>query len=239
MVRAISGGFPFYGEVETEPPGLFETLSGGPLAIADHSLMLQYGLEAGDTITLGAVEFKISGAVLRIPGEAAAFSDFAPPVYIPREYVEETGLIQVGSRVSYRVFFKFDPGMDVESLMESNRAELRRLELSWDTVEERKEDFQRELANLSRFLGLVGFVALILGSIGVASSVHLYIRQRLAAVAVLRCLCASSRQSFAIYLIQAAIMGLLGALAGSVVLTTITDVVGFLSFLGLGALILL
>jgi putative ABC transport system permease protein len=216
-VRAISGGFPFYGEIETEPPGLFDSLSGGPLAIADHTLMLQYGLAAGDTIRLGAVEFEIIGAVLRIPGESAAFSDFAPPVFIPGEYLEDTGLIQIGSRVRYRTYFKFDPSRDVEDLLEKSEADLKRLELSTDTVEERKEDFQRELANLSRFLGLVGFVALILGSIGVASSVHLYIRQRLAAVAVLRCLGASSRQGFSIYLIQAAAMGFLGALAGSLI----------------------
>jgi putative ABC transport system permease protein len=58
------------------------------------------------------------------------------------------------------------------------------------------------LENVYAFLSLVGFVALFLGAIGVASAIHVYVRQKITTVAVLRCLGASAWQSFAVYLVQ-------------------------------------
>ena len=60
-------------------------------------------------------------------------------------------------------------------------------------------------------------MSLLLGSLGVASSIHVYVRQRIQTVAVLRCYGASSRQTIIIYLIQALGMGLVGVVLGSAV----------------------
>lgn len=62
------------------------------------------------------------------------------------------------------------------------------LRLRVDTVEERKGDLGESMANLYRFLNLVGFIALLLGAIGIASAIQVHVRQRLDSVAVLRCL---------------------------------------------------
>jgi putative ABC transport system permease protein len=68
---------------------------------------------------------------------------------------------------------------------------------------------------LSNFLGLVGIIALLLGGIGVASGVHAWVMRKIDTVAVLRCLGATSRQVMTIYLVQAAVMGLIGAAIGA------------------------
>jgi putative ABC transport system permease protein len=81
-------------------------------------------------------------------------------------------------------------------------------------VEEREEEWAESLDALARFLGLVGLIALLLGGIGVASAVHVFVKRRLDTVAVLRCLGASQRTVFAVYLVQAALMGALGSVAG-------------------------
>jgi len=215
QVRALEGEFPYYGDLETTPPEAARTFRDGPFALVDNTLMLQFQAQVGDPVKVGSYTFQIAGRLSRIPGENAAFSEFAPRIYIPLALLEETGLIQVGSRVSYRTFIQFEPGFDTESLVEEIEPRLRELELSNDTVQERREDFQRELSNLNDFLSLVGFVALILGGIGVASSIHLYVRQRVETIAILRCIGASPMQSLGIYLVQAAVMGLTGALAGA------------------------
>jgi len=64
-------------------------------------------------------------------------------------------------------------------------------------------------------LNLVGFVALLLGCIGVASSVHIYVKDKLSTVAILRCLGVSGRQSLFIYLTQIFAIGLIGAIVGA------------------------
>ncbi|MFZ0428270.1 MAG: FtsX-like permease family protein [Acidobacteriota bacterium] len=217
QVRAISGSFPFYGELKTDPPAAASSYQKGRFALVDQTLLLQFGVAVGDTVKLGDVIFTIAGELLEIPGESAIASDLAPRIFIPERYVPETGLVQVGSRVRYTAYFRFDRAFDVDARIKSLEDRLRDLNLRADTVEERKEDFRRELQNLNRFLGLVGFIAVVLGGIGIASSVHLYVRQRIGTIAVLRCVGATPRQSFSIYLLLAGAMGFIGALAGVLV----------------------
>ena len=52
QVRAISGGFPFYGELVTEPVGARLTYQDGGEALLDDGLLLQFGASVGDIIKL-------------------------------------------------------------------------------------------------------------------------------------------------------------------------------------------
>ena len=83
------------------------------------------------------------------------------------------------------------------------------------TVAEDQRDLNDALARLAGYLGLVGLIALLLGGIGVASAVVVFIRQRLDTIAVLRCLGASAVLVLAIYAVEAAAMGLAGSVAGA------------------------
>jgi len=125
--------------------------------------------------------------------------------------------LSVGSRADYEVYFRFLDERDADTTIDPLRAELREERVGADTVEEERENWNEALTNLYRFLGLVGFTALLLGSLGVASSVSVYVRQRVQTIAVLRCYGASTWATVRVYLIQALGMGLVGALAGSAV----------------------
>lgn len=83
------------------------------------------------------------------------------------------------------------------------------------TVQDTEEDFTEAVALLADFLSLIGLIALLLGGIGVASGVNAFVTAKIDTVAVLRCLGATSRQVLALYVVQAAAMGLLGAAAGT------------------------
>ncbi|MEZ4904383.1 MAG: FtsX-like permease family protein [Spirosomataceae bacterium] len=61
----------------------------------------------------------------------------------------------------------------------------------------------------------MGFVALLLGCVGVASAIHIYIKEKLSSIAILRCLGVRGSQAFLIYLIQISGIGLLGSLLGA------------------------
>jgi putative ABC transport system permease protein len=125
-----------------------------------------------------------------------------------------TGLLQPGSLARFAIYFKFGPDTNVAALVEHSRPQLEKLRLRPDTVEERKRDLGRSMDNLYHFLNLVGFIALLLGGVGIASAIHVHIKQKLGNVAVLRCLGSSVAQTFAIYLAQGMALGLFGALLG-------------------------
>ncbi len=83
------------------------------------------------------------------------------------------------------------------------------------TVADTERDFTEAVARLADFLSIIGLIALLLGGIGVASGVNAFVAAKIDTVAVLRCLGATSRQVLALYVVQAAAMGLVGASAGA------------------------
>ncbi|MDX1672581.1 MAG: FtsX-like permease family protein, partial [Balneolaceae bacterium] len=216
QIRAVEGGFPFYGELVTEPAAAAESYRQDGEALVDEALMIQFGIEPGDSIRVGRVMLPIAGSIQKIPGEAAAASLIGPRVFIPRSRLDTTTLIQRGSRVEYKRYFKFEESRDMASLEEDLRPFVRKHDLRYDDVAERKEEIGEVVGNLAKFLNLVGFIALLLGGIGVASSIHLYIKQKINSAAILRCFGASSNQTMSIYLVQAVVLGFLGALTGTV-----------------------
>ena len=216
QVRAIEPGFPFYGSFDTQPANLRSRLQGGQDMIMEESLRVQFELQPGDRVRLGAVEFAVAGGLLAVPGETAVVATMAPRVFVPYAAAGGTGLLQAGSLARHRVYIKFAPGFDVEALVSAQRDRFRELRLGVDTVAERKRELGQSIRNVNAFLSLVGFASLFLGAIGVASAIHAHIRQKVPTVAILRCLGASARTAFSIYLLQGLGLGLVGAGFGAV-----------------------
>ena len=215
QVKALDGNFPFYGELETIPATAGKDFRLGKQAIVDQTLMLQYNAKVGDSIKVGEETFGIAGILMKAPGQTGLTSSVAPSVYIPMKYLNQTGLMQKGSRVAYRHYIKFKPGTDVEKLVKVLESRLDAADLDHKTVQSQKEDTGRSFKDLTQFLALVGFIALLLGCIGVASAVHIYIREKLNSIAILRCLGVKGYQAFLIYLIQIAGIGLFGSILGA------------------------
>jgi putative ABC transport system permease protein len=220
-VRALSGDFPYYGDIETTPKTASRSFRLGKQALVDKTLMLQYDAKPGDSIKVGEVIFEIAGVLNKAPGQTGFTAAVAPIVYIPLDYLEETGLSQKGSRITYNFYYKFSPETNVNKLAKRLEPQLEEAELDYETIESRKENTGRSFEDLTEFLALVGFIALLLGCIGVASAIHIYIREKINTIAVLRCLGASSRQAFLIYLIQIVGIGLIGSLIGTILGTLI------------------
>lgn len=215
-LRAMAGGYPFYGNFETMPRSAPQQLAaGGRVAILEETLMAQFGVEVGDEIKLGTEFFTVVGGLRQIPGDSAAVAMLSPRVFIPRSELDATGLLGPGSIARHRRYIVFEDGSDPLDVERRMRDEFAGENLSYETVEERKRELGQSLRNVYSFLSLVGFVALFLGAIGVASAIHVHIRQKIATVAVLRCLGASARTSFSVYLLQGMMLGLIGSALGA------------------------
>ncbi|GAB4237249.1 MAG: ABC transporter permease [Ekhidna sp.] len=216
QVRALEGAYPYYGAIETEPTEASSIFKKGKYALVDEKLMLQYDAQHGDSIRVGQVAFEIIGTIKQIPGQADVSASIAPVVYIPRQYLDATGLIKKGSRITYMHYFQFDPAKDTTDVWGKLLTSTESKGYDVETVEEEKRETGEAFSNLSNFLELVAFTALLLGCLGVASSIYVYARSKVKSVAVLRCLGMKAWQAVNIYLIQVSIFGLIGAFIGSV-----------------------
>ncbi|MBX2971128.1 MAG: ABC transporter permease [Cyclobacteriaceae bacterium] len=212
---ALEGDFPFYGAIETLPANAYSLMREQGYALLDETLASQYEVSSGDTIKVGNSFFEVAGVVTKIPGGGGILSTFRPSVYIAMSQLDSTGLVQFGSRVNYRKYLKTESDAETEALEKAIRPEVRKLGHGYDTVQERKEELGEAFQSVYRFFSLLAFLALILGCIGVASSVHIYAREKRDEVAVLRCVGSSGWQAFNIYFIQIFLLGIVGSVVGA------------------------
>jgi putative ABC transport system permease protein len=212
---AFEGPFPFYGALETQPPDAYDQIKKGRYAMLDASLASQYEVSSGDSIRIGNVVFKVAGEVKKLPGGGGILTTFTPSIYISMSELDSTGLVQYGSRVTYKQFFKTENEQQADELTEKFKPLVRKYGHSYETVEGRREGLGEGFRAIYRFFSLLAFLALVLGCIGIASSVHIYAREKRDEVAVLRCIGSTGWQAFNIYFLQIFFLGILGSVAGA------------------------
>ena len=215
QVRAVSPGYPYYGEVITEPAGAWNALHDGKNAYVDPSLLISLDASIGDTLVIGFARFVIRASLINVPGDPGIAATIGPRVFIPDRYLAETQLIGMGSRAEYEAVLKLADGVRMPLWVAPLRPRFEAAGVRVRTALQNEIDITDAISQLARFLGVVGLIALLLGGIGVASGVSAFVQKKIDTVAVLRCLGASSAQVLAIYLVQAAAMGFLGAAIGA------------------------
>ncbi len=159
QVRAVEGGYPFYGKTETEPPEAAAQASAGEGAVVEESLLLQYDLRVGDDLTLGGETFRILGTIKKLPGEVNLFAGLAPRVVIARSKLPAS-LLARGSIVRYFTYLKLPASVDPPALVGEHKAEFEKYRLDTDTVDHRKRQMGRVFDDVNHFLSLVSFIAL-------------------------------------------------------------------------------
>jgi putative ABC transport system permease protein len=217
QVAAIRGGWPFYGRIRTEPDAAWPELQSARHVVVDPSLLTALRARVGDTLALGEARFVISGTVVSAPGNVGLRAAFGPRVFIPARFLEETRLLGFGARAEYEAYLRLPAGVSAEAVAEEHQAGLRGERVRVRTVADDREQLNETLSRLTGYLGLVALIALLLGGIGVASAVVVFIRQRMETIAVLRCLGATGRRVLAVYGVEAAGMALAGSLVGAAV----------------------
>ena len=135
-------------------------------------------------------------------------------MYVPASYLAETGLVQFGSLVRHQAYLQIEDNATLQDFLNRHNQLFNDNRVGYDTVAEQVENLTEAFGNMTRFLGLVGLTALLLGGIGVASAIHVFVKEKLETVAVLRCLGATQRTVFAAYVLQAGALGLAGAVGG-------------------------
>ncbi|MEO7985486.1 MAG: FtsX-like permease family protein [Gemmatimonadales bacterium] len=215
QIEAVEPGYPFYGKIVTVPAAAWSGLQEGRFVVADPSLLAALGARVGDTLSLGDTRFTITGSIESAPGNTGLRTALGPKVYIPARFLGETRLLGFGSRAEYAAFVQLAPGRPAQAVADRYRAPMRAERVRVRTVAEDRNDLEDTLSRLTRYLGLVGLVALLLGGIGVSSAMVVFMRQRRETIAVLRCLGAGAWPLLAVYALEAAVMALAGSVIGA------------------------
>jgi putative ABC transport system permease protein len=215
QLRAVEGGWPFYGEVETRPAGAWARVQDPGAVLVDEALLTQIGAAVGSSLVIGSGTFEIVGVVREIPTEVGLQAAVGPRVWMSGADLETADVLGFGSLARHATYLVM-PDASERSALEAEWADAMSSEsVEYATAVREARDLTEAVGFLGRYLSLVGLAALLLGGVGVGSAIRVFVNERLRSVAVLRCLGASQNQVFSVYLLQAAALGFLGAIVGA------------------------
>jgi putative ABC transport system permease protein len=214
---AIEGVYPLYGEVWTEPEDHWQELHRVPGHVfVDSSLLLQLDLSIGERLRIGGESFEIAGAVRKAPGSFGVQVEVAPRIFMQQVDLDRTGLVTEGSLVAHLRYLKLPAGV-VEPWLEAHGPALEAARVRVQTVAGYQEDLSEAFDSLTRYLGLVGLAALVLGAIGVAAGVRVLVAEKRDAVALLRSIGAGPLDVAVVYTGLALCLGLAAGALGTLV----------------------
>ena len=230
-VKAADDAYPLRGELKSAPqPYAEEQPGGGPKsgeAWAEARLLTALDLKVGDEIDVGSKTVRITRVLTYEPDRAGNLYSLTPRVLINLDDLASTGIVQPGSRVTYRELWRGEapalesyrqvikPGLDANQRLLDGR--------------DGNQQIGGALGKAERYLNMASLVAVLLAGVAVALSATRFANRRFDASALLRCLGLSRRETLWLFTLQLSVLGLMASLAGAFL--------GWLAQLGLFALL--
>lgn len=210
-IRAVSPGYPLRGKIEVDGRETRAIPSPGTIWPAPR-LMRQLGLKPGDTVTVGERRLTVAGTLTREPDQAGSLFNIAPRLMMNYADLPATGLLQIGSRVGYRLSLagEEDAVAAYRAWAAPHLARGERLE----SVTDARPEIRAALTRAERFLGLAALTGLVLAAVVVALAARRFLARHLDGCAVMRCLGASQSLIMRLFLTQFLLLGLVASLAG-------------------------
>ena len=221
-VKAVSSAYPLRGDLRLRTKNTELTTRGAPQAgtvWVDAALLSLRGLRLGDVMTLGERRFTIAAEILLEKDRGAGFMNFAPRVMLALQDLESTGLVQNGSRITYRLQLAGNPSNIaafqrwLENEIKVN--EVRGVQL--ESLESGRPEMRTTLERARQFLSLVSLLTAMLAALAIAMASRRFMQRHLDAVAMLRCLGLKQNEVTLIYLIEFILIGTIGSLIGAAI----------------------
>ena len=230
-IKAADDAYPLRGQLKSAAQPYGEEQSGGGpksgQAWVEPRLLTALDLKVGDDIDVGSKTVKITRVLTYEPDRAGNFYSLTPRVLINLDDLQATGIVQPGSRVSFRELWRgeapalqsyrdvIQPGLEANQRLLDGR--------------DGNQQIGGALGKAERYLNMASLVAVLLAGVAVALSATRFANRRFDASALLRCLGLSRRETLWLFSLQLAMLGLLASVTGALL--------GWLAQLGLFALL--
>ena len=218
-VKAVTPEYPLRGSMKLRRGDADAAVRATPApgtVWVDANLLLAHHLRTGDELRLGERSFRVAEEISVEPDRGAAFMNFAPRVMLAQSDLPSTGLIQYGSRVTYRLLVAGDPVTVaafqrwVEQRIDAGNLKGVRLE----SLESGRPEMRATLDRGEQFLSLVGLLSAMLAAVAIAMAARRFVLRHLDACAMLRCLGLTQNQVMRMYLYEFLTVGLAGSILG-------------------------
>ncbi len=213
QVKAVDDAYPLLGAVEVEGgafPAVLDGAGGLPGAVMDGVMADQLGLALGDRFKLGLQEFVLTARLLREPDSATGGFALAPRTLVRTKDLAASGLLAAGTLFDSSYRLDLPEGADLAALEAQAEAQFRDQGLRWSDSRRAAPGVERFVERIGSFLVLVGLAGLAVGGVGVAAAVRSYLESKISTIATLRTLGATGGLIFQAYLLQIAVLVVIG-----------------------------
>ena len=231
-IKAVSPGYPLRGQLKITTDASQATSALGVKTDAtpasgtvwvDPNILTALKSRVGGTIKVGDKDFTITQLIASEPDRGASFANFAPRVMLSTADLAATGLIDNGSRVTYRLQVAAPTSRALPAVAAYEAWLKERIEagaikgVRVESLENGRPEMRATLERADRFLSLVGLLSAMLAAVAVAMAARRFMLRHLDACAMLRCLGLTQNQVTVLYLTEFALVGLVGSALGVLV----------------------
>ncbi|MGC1330912.1 ABC transporter permease [Pseudomonas sp.] len=226
-IKAVDDAYPLRGQLKSAAQPYGEETAGGRPgpgeAWVESRLLAALNLKIGDSIDVGNKSLRLTRVLTYEPDRAGNFYSLTPRVMINEADLAATGVIQPGSRVTFRELWSGKPTAlaAYAQTVQAGLAPNQRLQYARDG----NRQIGGALSKAERYLNMASLVAVLLSGVAVALSASRFANRRFDASALLRCLGLSRREVLLSFCIQLTVLGVLACVSGAVL--------GWLAQLGL------
>ncbi|HRD48534.1 MAG TPA: FtsX-like permease family protein [Candidatus Contendobacter sp.] len=216
-VKAVGSGYPLRGALQVSerpfaPPRAVTTIPDPGQVWLDERLLQTLNLQVGDAVDLGSRSFRIEQVLAYEPDRAGDLFSIAPRLMMNGADVPATGLVQLGSRVEYRLLLAGEPAA-VEAFKVWAKSRLATGE-KLQGVRDARIELRAALERAQRFLNLAALVSVILAGVGVAIAARRFAARHWDSVAILRCVGATQALVTRLFLLELLMLAVLAGAAG-------------------------
>jgi putative ABC transport system permease protein len=206
--------YPFYGTVVLSTGQTLRDALTDDTVVVDDNLLVRLRAKIGDRLKIGGRWFRIAAVIVKEPDRMTAGVGLGPRVMMTRQAMQETELLQPGSRATERYLFALGDKLKVADV----RAQIEKIlpEAQVTDFRETSPALTQGVDRATGLLSLICLVAMVLGAIGVAMAMRAHLQQRIEILAIMKSIGAKSSDILRIYLIQTLFLGVFGALIGVV-----------------------
>jgi putative ABC transport system permease protein len=193
-------------------------------AAAEQTLLDRLGVRRGDLIKLGDASLRIMAVLDSEPDRISTGFSLGPRLLVSSRALPATGLVSPESLVdyTYRVALKgntADPVAARGAITAFKDAADRQFPDAGWNIRDRSDaapGIKRFIEQLTMFLTLVGLVALGVGGVGAAQSIHAFLDRKRNDIAILKALGAGGGFVFLVFFLQVMAVALLATVIGAV-----------------------
>lgn len=218
QLKAVDDVYPLYGGLEFRPAmSAADALKrrNGIFGVAVEELALRrLGVKLGERVQVGDGEFEVRAVIAREPDRGFSVFAIGPRLMLSQAAMAQTGLLQPGALLSYEYRLGLQPGTNFRNTIDTINRQFPSAGWRVRGLDEAGGGLRVWIDRLTLYLSLIGLAALLVGGVGIGNAVDSFLIGRRRTIASLKSQGAPAGLIWQLYLVQIAVLALIGVAIG-------------------------